>query len=110
MKIIYNIGLLVGIQPEGVLRVEGEAQGQTGVLRNAWLSIVDGRIADYGPMSQFCHSERSEESLDAHGGMVMPGFATVIPMWYMPAAGMESFWTRSMALAMRKSQPGAAAS
>ena len=74
MKIIYNIGLLVGIQPEGVLRVEGAAQGQTGVLSNAWLAIEDGRIADYGPMSQVCHSERSEESLDAQGGMLMPGF------------------------------------
>lgn len=72
--LIHNIGLLVGIQPEGVLRVEGAAQGRTGVLSNAWLAIEDGRIADYGPMSQVSHSERSEESLDAHGGMLMPGF------------------------------------
>ncbi len=74
MKIIYNIGLLVGIQPEGVLRVEGEAQGRTGVINDAWLAIEDDRIADYGPMSQVCHSEHIEESLDAHGGMLMPGF------------------------------------
>ena len=51
MKLIYNIGLLVGIQPEGVLRVEGEEQGRTGVLENAWLRIQDGRIAAFGPMS-----------------------------------------------------------
>ena len=80
MKLIYNIGLLVGIQPEGVLRVEGAAQGRTGVLENAWLAIEDGRIVDFGEMppchsdSPFCHSERSEESIDAQGGMVMPGF------------------------------------
>ena len=73
MKLIYNIGLLAGIQPEGVLRVEGAAQGATGVLENAWLAIEDGRIADFGPMES-CHSERSEESLDARGGMVIPGF------------------------------------
>ena len=73
MKLIYNIGLLAGIQPEGVLRVEGAAQGTTGVLENAWLAIEDGRIADFGPMES-CHSERSEESLDARGGMVIPGF------------------------------------
>ena len=72
MKLIYNIGLLVGIQPEGVLRVEGAAQGRTGVLENAWLAIEDGRIMDFGTGS--CHSERSEESLDAQGGMVMPAF------------------------------------
>ena len=51
MKLIYNIGLLVGIQPEGVLRVEGEEQGRTGVLENAWLRIEDGQIAAFGPMS-----------------------------------------------------------
>ena len=33
--IIKNIGLLVGIQPEGVLQVEGATQGQTGSLENA---------------------------------------------------------------------------
>ena len=72
MKLIYNIGRLVGIQPEGVLRLEGAAQGETGMLENAWLAIEDGRIADFGTGP--CHSERSEESLDAHGGMLMPGF------------------------------------
>jgi imidazolonepropionase len=64
---------LAGIVPEGVLRKEGAAQGETGVLENAWLSIEDGRIAAFGPMSS-CPSERSEESLDAEGGMIMPGF------------------------------------
>ena len=72
MSLIYNIGLLVGIQPEGVLRLEGEAQGQTGVLENAWLRIEDGRIVDYGT-SPLIPGE-DPESLDARGGMVMPGF------------------------------------
>ena len=71
--IIKNIGLLVGIQPEGVLRVEGEAQGQTGVLENAWLAIEDGRIVDFG--NSVIPSEASVSSaIDAQGGMVMPGF------------------------------------
>ena len=67
MKVIYNIGLLAGIQPEGVLRVEGAAQGKTGMLRDAWLAIEDGRIVDFGtgPM---------QGDVDACGGMVMPGF------------------------------------
>ena len=69
--IIKNIGRLVGIQPEGVLRLEGAAQGETGVLENAWLEIEDGRIKDFGtgviPGS-------GRESLDAQGGMLMPGF------------------------------------
>ena len=75
MKLIYNIGQLVGIQPEGVLRVEGEAQGETGVLENAWLKIEDGRIVDFGKMAdQVGHDGSDRESLDAEGGMVMPGF------------------------------------
>ena len=72
MNLIYNIGLLAGIQPEDVLRVEGAAQGRTGMLENAWISIEDGRITDFGTGS--CHPEQSEESLDAQGGMVIPGF------------------------------------
>ncbi len=93
MKLIYNIGSLVGIQPEGVLRLEGPAQGETGVLENAWLSIENGRIADFGEMADLVGhdvipgsdhvipgsdhvipgSDR-ESPLDACGGMLMPGF------------------------------------
>ncbi|MBO4634575.1 MAG: imidazolonepropionase [Bacteroidales bacterium] len=83
--LIKNIGLLAGIQPEGVLRVEGASQGETGMLRNAWLLIEDGRIADFGEMAgQADHDARrgtaavipgsERESLDAAGGMLIPGF------------------------------------
>jgi len=86
MSLIYNIGHLVGIQPSGVLRVQGAAQGQTGVLEHAWLSIEDGRIAAFGPMAscpkmagQAGHDgsvmpDPDRASVDAWGGMVMPGF------------------------------------
>lgn len=63
----------MGIQPEGVLRVEGPEQGRTGTLENAWLRIEDGRIAAFGPMESVILSD-SEESVDAQGGMLMPGF------------------------------------
>lgn len=68
MSLIYNIGILAGIQPEGVLRVEGKEQGETGILENAWLRIEDGRIAGFGTGSV------KEGDIDACGGMVMPGF------------------------------------
>ena len=70
--IIRNIGLLTGIQPEGVLRVEGAAQGNTGSLENAWLAVENGRIRSFGPM----HSVPDDDGdvLDAGGGMLMPGF------------------------------------
>ena len=78
--LIYNIGLLVGIQPKGVLRVEGAAQGETGILENAWLRIEDGKIADYGTMSSLSGAPQSSSSdlfrgsIDAEGGMLIPGF------------------------------------
>jgi imidazolonepropionase len=74
MKIIYNIGLLAGIQPEGVLRVEGAAQGSTGMLRNAWLAIENGRIAGFGEMAGLKMPDDVEEVVDAQGGMLIPGF------------------------------------
>ena len=87
--IIKNIGILAGIVPEGVLRKEGAAQGETGVLEHAWLSVEDGRIADFGEMADLVgHDGKNvipgsdhvipgsdrESPLDACGGMVMPGF------------------------------------
>ena len=73
MQLIKNIGVLAGIQPEGVLRVEGAVQGQTGMLENAWLAIEDGRIVDFGKMADLAGPDRGEP-LDARGGMLMPGF------------------------------------
>jgi imidazolonepropionase len=77
MSLIYNIGILAGIVPEGVLRKEGAAQGETGTLENAWLRIQDGRIAEFGPMSVCppltCECD-DDSNTDACGGMVMPGF------------------------------------
>ena len=71
--IIKNIGRLVGIVPEGVLRKEGPAQGETGTLDKAWLRVEDGRIAAFGPMAT-CPSADGEKAVDAGGGMLMPGF------------------------------------
>ena len=78
--ILKNIGLLAGIVPDGVLRKEGAAMGETGMLENAWLRIDDGRIAAFGKMEDECHSTAcpwnlsDDEVIDAEGGMVMPAF------------------------------------
>ena len=87
--IIKNIGELVGIVPEGVLRKQGAEMSETGVLRDAWLAIEDGRIAGFGKMADLVgHDAPSvipgsdpsvipgsdRESIDARGGMVMPAF------------------------------------
>ena len=73
--LIYNIGELVGIVPEGVLRKQGAEMSQTGVLHDAWLRIEEGRIAAYGSMEEIRRSgSANDEEVDARGGMVMPAF------------------------------------
>ena len=70
--IIYNIGELVGIVPEGVLRKQGAEMAQTGVQHDAWLRIEEGRIVDFGEMAEIPGQARDD--LDAQGGLVMPAF------------------------------------
>ena len=71
--IIKNIGELVGIVPAGVLRKQGAEMAETGVLKNAWLAIEEGRIAGFGKMEDVIPGP-DRESIDAEGGMVMPAF------------------------------------
>ena len=70
--LIVNIGELVGIVPEGVLRKQGAEMSETGILKDAWIRIGDGLIKDFGSMSE-C-PETDSDVLDADGGMVMPAF------------------------------------
>ena len=70
--LIVNIGEIVGIVPEGVLRKQGPEMSETGVLKDAWLRVEDGLIKDFGPMAECPAAEG--EVLDAEGGMVMPAF------------------------------------
>ena len=90
--LIKNIGLLAGIGD--ALRKEGAAMSQAECLRNAWLLIEDGKIADYGCLSEkpggcpqrqqknlgeaaLCGQPSrllNETVIDAAGGMVMPAF------------------------------------
>ena len=71
--IIKNIGELVGIVPEGVVRKQGAEMAETGVLKDAWIAIEDGKIAGFGKMEDVIPGS-DRESLDAEGGMVMPAF------------------------------------
>ena len=72
--IIRNIGELVGIVPAGVARKCGVEMSRTGVLRDAWLRIEDGRIAGFGPMADGPQGPPGPEDIDAQGGLLMPAF------------------------------------
>ena len=47
-SVIYNIGRLAGILPEGVLKLEGAQMNSVECIENAYLVIEDGVIVDFG--------------------------------------------------------------
>lgn len=77
--LIRNIGQIAGIVEAGVMRKEGVAMSETGILENAWLLIEDDKIACFGPMSDCpdLSQESGQDSfdvIDADGGFVLPAF------------------------------------
>ena len=46
--VIYNIGTLAGILPQGVLKLEGEQMNRVECLHDAYLVIEDGIITEFG--------------------------------------------------------------
>lgn len=70
--IISNIGELLGIVPQGVLRKEGAEMGKVESLRDAWLRIRNGKIEAFGAGP--VNISEDEEIIDAEGAMVMPAF------------------------------------
>ena len=74
MKLIRGIGELVGIVPEGVLRKQGAEMDEVISIKDAFLSIEDGLIKDFGPMAECPATADGDEVIYAGGGMVMPAF------------------------------------
>ena len=74
MKLIKNIGELVGIVPEGVSRKVGPEMDEVSSLKDAFLSFGNGMIMDFGPSVDCPDAKETDEVIDARGGMVMPMF------------------------------------
>lgn len=74
MKLIRGIGELVGIVQEGVLRKQGNQMDEVVSLKDAYLTIEDGLIDNFGPMAECPVPSSKDEVVDADGGMVMPTF------------------------------------
>ena len=100
--IIYNIGTLAGILPEGVLKLEGAEMNHVESIENAYLVIEDGIISEFGAISEGGFQNdpshfvgpapcgqggstvlkttltdgtaNADEFIDAKGGFVMPCF------------------------------------
>lgn len=70
--LIKNIKTLVGILPQGVLRLCGNEMNTLNTLDNAYLMVEDGLIKEFGKMEQ-CPDYKGE-TIDASGKMVLPSF------------------------------------
>ena len=53
-KVIYNIGTLAGILPEGTLKLEGAQMNHVECIENAYLVIEDGVISEFGTSDSIC--------------------------------------------------------
>ena len=82
MKLFVNIKELVGVQEVSALKVGAEMDSLNGI-KDAYLLVEDGKIAQYGPMCDMPQNLRdmaenavlqSGEIVDATGRYIMPAF------------------------------------
>lgn len=71
--LIKHIKGLVQVREEIVKWVAGKEMDHLPILEDAYLHIADGKIADYGKMSD-CNIESADEVIDASGRFVFPSF------------------------------------
>ena len=74
MIIIKNIRQLIGIAPSETLRKVGSEMNDVQSINDAFLTIDDGIIKDFGESSRCPLPSGEDEIIDARGGMVMPAF------------------------------------
>ena len=72
-RLFTHIGCLAGIVPAGVLRKEGAAMNDVGMLADAWLLAEGGTIAAFGGPADPVPSD-ADETVDCGGGMLLPAF------------------------------------
>lgn len=76
--LVKNIGTLSGLNTEKKRRRNGEDMSVLPSINNAWLSVIDGKFSDFGPMCiDDTAAQRTDDYdtiIDAEGGMVLPSF------------------------------------
>lgn len=74
--LIYNIGTLIGVLPEEVLRLQGREMDSVRSIDNAYLVIEDDRIAEFGQQNAelLQNAGHFDNIIDAGQGMVLPSF------------------------------------
>ena len=69
---LINIKHLGGIQPAATQALRGKSMGEFPTMSNAFLTIKDGKIADFGPMPDCPHDDMTLK--DCLGKSVLPAF------------------------------------
>ena len=74
MRILFkHIKELVQVRKEAVVFVAGQQMKELPTLKNAYLLIEDGKIADFGSM-EACPTIAADEVIDATGKMILPSW------------------------------------
>jgi imidazolonepropionase len=74
MHILFkHIKELVQVRKEAVVFVAGQQMKELPTLKNAYLLIEDGKIADFGSM-EACPTIAADEVIDATGKMILPSW------------------------------------
>ena len=69
---LINIKQLGGVHPSNTTALRGKALDHFPFIENAYLTLLNGKIKDFGPMSQCPHDETP--SKDLTGRCVLPAF------------------------------------
>jgi imidazolonepropionase len=77
--LIKNIKFLVQVEEKTVRWLAGKEMSVLKFIENSWLFISDGKIKDFGRMTDkefrdINENTKSEETIDAEGRLVMPAF------------------------------------
>ena len=70
--LITGIRFLAGVDHDFKDRLQGGEMSRFECIEDAWLLVEDGRIADFGRMSEPGGQIAAERSIDAGGGSVLP--------------------------------------
>ncbi len=74
MRILFkHIKELIQVRKEAVVFVAGQQMKELPTLKNAYLLIEDGKIADFGSM-EACPTIAADEVIDATGKMILPSW------------------------------------
>lgn len=88
--ILKNIGCLYGILDSTTLLLKGEDMNTVNSISNAWISIQNGKIEDFGPMDTFENTNNSK-TVDMQGKVVFPGLIDSHTHLVFPKTREEEF-------------------